>query len=276
MMDRPTDEQSNPLWLQGHQHSLARMRREREGLGSIIRRLEDLDSTRREHELARQTRRHERVIQTLRQELAMETRQLEELRSTRRQYELAMQRQKHEAHELAIQSHQETAREFGGLVRLLAFGEIRPLENDAADQHLRAASVVIHIPNDHYRRPPASGPHPTATTNTEEPRSCIVCEEDVPAAVAIPVPCEHHYCRGCMIQSIEKWLSDEIQNPPRCCGSRIKLEDVADKVIFSSDLVKRYRDKLLVHETHDETYCHDPRAASLSRRMRLRARWRGA
>ncbi|SCO85803.1 uncharacterized protein FRV6_09930 [Fusarium oxysporum] len=90
----------------------------------------------------------------------------------------------------------------------------------------------------------------SAQTETKE---CICCEEMFPIMTVQQVPCEHDYCCPCLIRTFELSLTSPWQFPPDCCDEEIPLRVIEQHL--PENVVQRYREKLVEHETRDRTYC---------------------
>ncbi|VUC33395.1 unnamed protein product [Clonostachys rosea] len=83
---------------------------------------------------------------------------------------------------------------------------------------------------------------------------CAACMEAVPHNDLTSSPCEHHYCKGCMINLFESSIKEEALFPPRCCSKPVSFE--ANKKFLSEDLCFKFEMKAIENSTHDRTYCH--------------------
>ncbi|KAL8376012.1 hypothetical protein RB595_007224 [Gaeumannomyces hyphopodioides] len=106
----------------------------------------------------------------------------------------------------------------------------------------------------------AEGASSTALVVSGAPRcDCVVCGATSAPEGGIRSPCNHDYCRDCLVRLFDLSLRDESLFPPRCCGSIIPL-DISRKYI-GPELAGRFLARKIEMETPDRTYCHDPRCS---------------
>lgn len=83
--------------------------------------------------------------------------------------------------------------------------------------------------------------YPVSTTQ------CNACLCDVEDDSVVGLSCHHAYDIECMKQFFRAALADDLVFPPRCCGSKINLDDVRDQL--PDDLVQQFEQKV---EERDE------------------------
>ena len=86
---------------------------------------------------------------------------------------------------------------------------------------------------------------------------CISCMQVREVVLA---PCQHHYCRDCIVQLFNLVITDETLFPPRCCRQQIPVSSV--RHFLGTELAARFQRKAIEYGTTDRTYCHDPSCAS--------------
>ncbi|RDW81712.1 BRcat and Rcat domain-containing protein [Aspergillus mulundensis] len=91
-------------------------------------------------------------------------------------------------------------------------------------------------------------------------RRCIACREEVEFINAARAPCQHDYCRPCLLSLFKASLTDETLFPPRCCRQR--MDTSAARIFLSSDFLQRYNKKKLEFSVVNRTYCYSPACSS--------------
>ncbi|EDR00737.1 uncharacterized protein LACBIDRAFT_312942 [Laccaria bicolor S238N-H82] len=56
--------------------------------------------------------------------------------------------------------------------------------------------------------------------------SCTICGEQVRVRDSLHTPCDHFYCRGCVVDLVETFTRDESLYPLRCCQQPIPPENI--------------------------------------------------
>ncbi|KAK8028452.1 hypothetical protein PG991_005508 [Apiospora marii] len=92
----------------------------------------------------------------------------------------------------------------------------------------------------------ASRPHQT--------RECISCGDRRHFTNVSRAPCQHEYCRECLLRLFEESMRDETLFPPRCCKKPIPLEK--NILFLPQAVVKAFHKKSLEFSTPNRTYCH--------------------
>ncbi|KAI9722734.1 MAG: hypothetical protein M1812_001665 [Candelaria pacifica] len=82
---------------------------------------------------------------------------------------------------------------------------------------------------------------------------CVSCRERKPTFDILEAPCEHTYCRECIIELFKTSIDDETLFPPRCCRQIITLSSVRD--FFDTAFIKIFEMKAIEFGTADRTYC---------------------
>lgn len=70
------------------------------------------------------------------------------------------------------------------------------------------------------------------------------------------VPCQHHYCDGCLNSLFRLAMNDEDSYPPRCCTQLIPLDDV--RLFLNARLVTDFETKKEELDDAKPTYCCVP------------------
>lgn len=84
-------------------------------------------------------------------------------------------------------------------------------------------------------------------------KECVACQEGKPVFETLTAPCQHTYCRCCILQLFEAATTDESLFPPRCCRQTIPLDLV--KVFLTKTTVVRFEAKAIEYKTQNRTYC---------------------
>lgn len=95
-----------------------------------------------------------------------------------------------------------------------------------------------------------------AASRKQELRQCDICTEERTAHLITKLPCDHKYCKDCVVQLYTDALTDESLFPPRCCRQPIPI-DLA-KPLLPPRLVGRFKAKEQELNTPNRTYCHRP------------------
>ena len=56
--------------------------------------------------------------------------------------------------------------------------------------------------------------------------NCIICHDSCRYFETFKTPCEHHYCRNCLVALVEAFTRDESLFPLRCCQDPIPVAEV--------------------------------------------------
>ncbi|KAK3396904.1 hypothetical protein B0T20DRAFT_357038 [Sordaria brevicollis] len=92
--------------------------------------------------------------------------------------------------------------------------------------------------------------------NTSVMRECVICTNSFRFYEVATFPCEHHMCKGCLVELFTRLLTDRTLFPPRCCREPIALDKA--RFLLGPKLVGRYLAKKLEYETENPTYCFQP------------------
>ena len=115
--------------------------------------------------------------------------------------------------------------------------------------------------NDISGRPESSASGKRRIGRTEKRLGhCIACRENKDFSDVARMPCEHEYCRECLISLFQASMEDESLFPPRCDGQPIPLDQF--RSFLPVDLVKKFEEKSVELSTKNRVYCHDPRCST--------------
>ncbi|KAI1808476.1 hypothetical protein F4811DRAFT_559200 [Daldinia bambusicola] len=95
---------------------------------------------------------------------------------------------------------------------------------------------------------------------TTRRRTCLACGERKYFAKVARAPCDHEYCRDCLVQLCQCVMADESLFPPRCCRQPIPLDKI--QFLLPEELVRKFRIKEVEFSTPRRTYCHNPTCAA--------------
>ncbi|KAF4611684.1 hypothetical protein D9613_004039 [Agrocybe pediades] len=93
---------------------------------------------------------------------------------------------------------------------------------------------------DYDKRTPnvSAGKMPAARPRTVD---CTICTDSIRSDRALHTPCNHYYCRDCVVALVESFTRDESLFPLRCCGQPIPIKDVAP--FINSTLQREFNEK---------------------------------
>ena len=94
----------------------------------------------------------------------------------------------------------------------------------------------------------------------EEPKTCIICEDQFELHRCQVVPCGHYYCRGCLDELFGVAMKNEQAYPPRCCTQTVPLGDV--RGFLDDKLAEEFADKKEELDDDKPTYCHVPKCST--------------
>ncbi|KIJ59190.1 hypothetical protein HYDPIDRAFT_118781 [Hydnomerulius pinastri MD-312] len=113
-------------------------------------------------------------------------------------------------------------------------------------------NVVEALEDLHIRQAPQ-------TATSHQPRvDCVICGDRVIAARAFKAPCDHSYCRGCVVDLVQASLRDETLHPLRCCHQELPLGTIFP--FISLNLRGQFIDKRTEFTTPSASrvYCPNP------------------
>ncbi|MCJ1246159.1 hypothetical protein MMC30_003364 [Trapelia coarctata] len=93
---------------------------------------------------------------------------------------------------------------------------------------------------------------PFAIRNRPRKLQCIACREEVHFFDVLTVPCNHGYCRDCIVELFEASTSDESLFPPKCCQRQIPV----DATFIPRDLISKFHAKSIEFSDPNRTYCY--------------------
>ncbi|KAI9154766.1 hypothetical protein HJFPF1_07323 [Paramyrothecium foliicola] len=95
-----------------------------------------------------------------------------------------------------------------------------------------------------------------AASRPQTKTSCTCCMDEHSSHDVVQLPCEHIYCRACIVQLFTDVLTDESLFPPRCCKQPIPIDTA--KVLLPPQLLGQFKAKEMEYSTPNRTYCHVP------------------
>ncbi|KAK7956509.1 uncharacterized protein PG986_005731 [Apiospora aurea] len=85
-------------------------------------------------------------------------------------------------------------------------------------------------------------------------RRCIACGDRRHFTNVSRAPCQHEYCRDCLLRLFEDSMRDETLFPPRCCKRPLPLDK--NILFLPQAVVETFRKKTVEFSTPNRTYCH--------------------
>jgi hypothetical protein len=91
--------------------------------------------------------------------------------------------------------------------------------------------------------------------------NCTICNESCRHFETFKTPCDHYYCRNCLVALVEAFTRDESLFPLRCCQDPIPIADVLP--ILSSGLCSLFQRKNTEFSvlTRDRLYCSNTKCS---------------
>ena len=80
---------------------------------------------------------------------------------------------------------------------------------------------------------------------------CVACSE---IQETVQVPCQHHYCKECVVRLVSDSIVDESLFPPRCCGQEMPISLI--RPYITAELTAEFEQKAIELGTPYRTYCH--------------------
>ena len=92
--------------------------------------------------------------------------------------------------------------------------------------------------------------------------NCISCREYCRYSETLKTPCDHYYCRNCLVAFVEAFTHDESLFPLRCCQSPIPVAEVLPTL--SLELRSLFQRKIAEFSvpTGDRLYCSNPNCST--------------
>jgi hypothetical protein len=97
----------------------------------------------------------------------------------------------------------------------------------------------------------ASPQGPTIAKN----HMCVACTGKVSWFDILQLPCGHGYCSGCVTFLFEDSFKNEASFPPKCCSSRIAVENPELPLFVRQSLIERCPLRKLELVNTNRTYC---------------------
>lgn len=79
---------------------------------------------------------------------------------------------------------------------------------------------------------------------------CVACNE---VRDTVQVPCQHQYCKICVVQIVGDSIMDESLFPPRCCGHEMPMSLIRPYLPF--ELIVQFQQTAIEFGTPNRTYC---------------------
>ncbi|KAF9552090.1 hypothetical protein CPC08DRAFT_823074 [Agrocybe pediades] len=104
----------------------------------------------------------------------------------------------------------------------------------------------------------SAGKMPAARPRTVD---CTICTDSIRSDRALHTPCNHYYCRDCVVALVESFTRDESLFPLRCCGQPIPIKDVAP--FINSTLQREFNEKHAEFSipSQNRVYCVSPQCS---------------
>lgn len=87
--------------------------------------------------------------------------------------------------------------------------------------------------------------------NSSTKNECIACTE---VRNTIQAPCQHHYCRKCIMTLVSDSIVDISLFPPRCCGQEMPMSLI--RPCITVELEAKFELAAIEHGTVNRTYCY--------------------
>ena len=97
----------------------------------------------------------------------------------------------------------------------------------------------------------AAGRKGTKVARSKPMKECNTCFE---FGETIKMPCEHDYCKTCVVSLVNCSLVDETLFPPRCCGQTMSMSLI--RPFITTELTVKYEQKAIEFGTAYRTYCY--------------------
>ncbi|KAH7118407.1 hypothetical protein EDB81DRAFT_667810 [Dactylonectria macrodidyma] len=94
------------------------------------------------------------------------------------------------------------------------------------------------------------------TSEHEDHRECVICENPHSPDGVVNNPCSHDYRHSCLVDLVKAAIRDESLFPPPCCGKPVPVD--ANSSLLPHQILKDFVAKKLEYGTKDRTYCHRP------------------
>lgn len=113
--------------------------------------------------------------------------------------------------------------------------------------------------NNTRQRSPQEKSIPEATQSSqsapnEREDCCDCCYVPVAPGDVLKCPCEHGYCRDCLITMLGLALQSEARFPLRCCRVEVPLD--SENLGLPESLIRDYRRKKAEYTAKNRVYCH--------------------
>ena len=92
-------------------------------------------------------------------------------------------------------------------------------------------------------------------SNTVSWVNCIICHEFCRYFETLKTPCDHHYCKNCLVVLVEAFTRDESLFPLRCCQDPIPVAEVLPSLSLELRSLFRQKNAEFSVHTRDRLYC---------------------
>ena len=92
-------------------------------------------------------------------------------------------------------------------------------------------------------------------SNTVSWVNCIICHEFCRYFETLKTPCDHHYCKNCLVVLVEAFTRDESLFPLRCCQDPIPVAEVLPSLSLELRSLFRQKNAEFSVLTRDRLYC---------------------
>ena len=85
--------------------------------------------------------------------------------------------------------------------------------------------------------------------------NCIICHEPCRNLETLKTPCDHYYCRNCLVALVEAFTRDESLFPLRCCQDPIPIAEVLPTLSLALRSLFQRKNAEFSVLTRDRLYC---------------------
>ena len=141
----------------------------------------------------------------------------------------------------------------------------------------KLADLELIMENLHaYNKPEVCRPGPSSSSHsaveldtfTIQQEICIICEEVKHVFDILKAPCDHHYCRECVISLVQMSTEQESLYPPKCCQIEIPISRATD--FLETEVIERFRRKGEEFSTLNRIYCCNPKCSTFISQKHIR------
>ena len=85
--------------------------------------------------------------------------------------------------------------------------------------------------------------------------NCIICHESCRYFETLKTPCEHYYCKDCLVALVEAFTRDESLFPLRCCQDPIPVAEVLPNLSLTLQTIFQRKNAEFSVLTRNRLYC---------------------